>query len=32
MRWQKFFPNADQRPSNAVFISRMTEALLLGEE
>ncbi len=26
--WQKFFPNAQQRPSNAVFISRLAEALL----
>ena len=30
--WQKYFPNAQQRPSNAVFISRLAEALLLGEE
>lgn len=29
--WQKYFPNAQQRPSNAVFISRLTEALLLQE-
>ena len=31
-KWHKFFPNAQQRPSNAVFISRIAEALLLGEE
>lgn len=30
--WQKYFPNARQRPSNAVFISRLTEELLLEEE
>lgn len=30
--WQTYFPNAKQRPSNAVFISRLTEALLLEEE
>ena len=30
--WQKYFPNAQQRPSNAVFISRLAEALLLEEE
>lgn len=30
--WQQYFPNARQRPSNAVFISRLTEALLLEEE
>ena len=30
--WQKYFPTADHCPSNAVFISRMAEALLLGEE
>ena len=30
--WQKYFPNARQRPSNAVFISRLAEALLLEEE
>jgi len=29
--WRKFFPDAEQRPSNAVFISRITEALLLEE-
>ena len=29
---QKYFPHAEQRPSNAVFISRLTEALLLEEE
>lgn len=31
-KWQTFFPGVQQRPSNAVFISRMTEALLLEEE
>lgn len=30
--WQHYFPNAQQRPSNAVFISRLAEALLLEEE
>ena len=30
--WQKYFPSARQRPSNAVFISRLAEALLLEEE
>ena len=30
--WQNYFPNARQRPSNAVFISRLAEALLLEEE
>ena len=30
--WQKYFPHADSRPSNAVFISRLAEALLLEEE
>ncbi len=30
--WQKYFPNARQRPSNAVFISRLAESLLLEEE
>lgn len=30
--WQNYFPNAQQRPSNAVFISRLAEALLLEEE
>ena len=30
--WQTYFPNAQQRPSNAVFISRLTEALMLEEE
>ena len=30
--WQKYFPSAVQCPSNAVFISRMAEALLLEEE
>lgn len=31
-KWQKYFPGAEQRPSNAVFISRLAEALLLEEE
>ena len=31
-KWQKYFPNARQRPSNAVFISRLAEALLREEE
>lgn len=31
-QWQKYFPGAEQRPSNAVFISRLTEALLMEEE
>ena len=30
-QWQEFFPHAEQRPSNAVFISRLAEALLLNE-
>lgn len=30
--WLKYFPNAESRPTNAVFISRMAEALLLEEE
>ena len=30
-RWNRFFPDAAQRPSNAIFISRMAEALLLDE-
>lgn len=30
--WQHYFPGADHRPSNAVFISRLAEALLLEEE
>lgn len=30
--WETYFPNAEHRPSNAVFISRLTEALLLAEE
>lgn len=30
-QWQKYFPHAEQRPSNAVFISRLAEALLLNE-
>ncbi len=29
--WNRYFPNAVHRPSNAVFISRMAEALLLEE-
>jgi len=29
--WNRYFPNAVQRPSNAVFISRIAEALLLEE-
>ena len=29
--WFRFFPNAQQRPTNAVFISRITEALLREE-
>ncbi len=31
-QWHKYFPNAEHRPSNAVFISRLAEALLLEEE
>lgn len=31
-KWQRYFPYAEQRPSNSVFISRLAEALLLGEE
>jgi len=31
-RWGRFFPDAVQRPSNAVFISRITEALMLEEQ
>ena len=31
-KWQAYFPNARQRPSNAVFISRLAEAFLLDEE
>ena len=31
-KWEKYFPNAQQRPSNAVFISRLAEALILEEE
>ena len=31
-KWQKYFPYAEQRPSNSVFISRLAEALLLEEE
>ena len=30
-KWQKYFPSAQQRPSNAVFISRLAEALVLEE-
>ena len=30
--WQKYFPKAQQRPSNAVFLSRMAEALQPEEE
>lgn len=30
-KWQNYFPGAQHRPSNAVFISRMAEALLLEE-
>lgn len=29
--WRKYFPDASQRPSNAVFITRITEAMLLEE-
>lgn len=29
--WCRYFPDAGQRPSNAVFITRITEALLLEE-
>ncbi len=29
--WKRYFPDAVQRPSNAVFLSRITEALLLEE-
>ena len=29
--WCRYFPNAQQRPTNAVFISRITEALLREE-
>lgn len=29
--WLRYFPNSVQRPSNAVFISRLAEALLLQE-
>lgn len=32
IKWQQYFPNAEQRPSNAVFISRLAEAMLLEEE
>jgi len=31
-KWQTYFPGAQQRPSNAVFISRLAEALLLADE
>lgn len=30
--WKRYFPSACQRPSNAVFISRLAEALLLEQE
>ena len=30
-RWHRYFPDAVHRPSNAVFIARITEALLLEE-
>jgi len=30
-KWQHYFPGAQHKPSNAVFISRMAEALLLEE-
>lgn len=29
--WKQYFPDAIQRPSNAVFLSRITEALLMEE-
>jgi hypothetical protein len=29
--WCRYFPDARQRPTNAVFISRITEALLREE-
>lgn len=29
--WHRYFPDAQQRPTNAVFISRIAEALLLEE-
>ena len=29
--WNRYFPDAEQRPSNAVFLSRITEALLREE-
>ena len=29
--WCRYFPDAGQRPTNAVFISRISEALLLKE-
>lgn len=31
-KWPQYFPNAQNRPSNAVFISRLAEALLREEE
>jgi len=31
-KWQQFFPSAQQRPTNAVFISRLAETLLLEKE
>lgn len=30
--WQNYFPNALRRPSNAVFLSRLTQALLQEDE
>ncbi len=30
-RWNQYFPDSSQRPSNAVFITRLAEALLLEE-
>ena len=29
--WCRYFPDSGQRPTNAVFISRITEALLLED-
>lgn len=29
--WNRYFPDAEQRPSNAVFLTRITEALLREE-
>lgn len=31
-QWHEYFPHADHRPSNAVFISRLAEALLQAQE